>query len=253
MKLFASDFDGTFFFGNDDSTFESNIKAAKEFQKENRFAFVTGRSPQALLYHLKSKNLVPDYIAGYNGGIVCDDKMNVLYESMPQIELDKIRSILKKDKILSMTCANLQKVYVKNYDFHLRLSHAFCKKNNVKRVRNIHQLDHLYICALLCKDEIQAKRICEKIEDLHMDCSVYVNRNYIDIVGKNASKKKAVEIIQQHVKADEIYVMGDSYNDVSMIEYFHGFTLQSANDEIKQKASHIFSSVEEAIHSILHK
>ena len=53
-----------------------------------------------------------------------------------------------------------------------------------------------------------------------------------------------------HTQADEVFVIGDSYNDVGMLRQFESYTVESANEAIKKEADHIVESVEAAIEDI---
>ena len=259
MKLFASDFDGTFYFwSKDKKVFHENVQAVKEFQKENKFAVVTGRSPQSIINNLKSTDLKCDYIAGYNGGIVCDQNLNILYEDHPELDVYKILELLENEEIKSFSFFADKYMYVKCYDRSIRnysFMFHYAYLNNKRCTFSLNKVKNtpILMATLVCRNDEQARKICERIDNLHMKCTTYMNHNCIDITGLNSSKQKAVEIIGNHMKADEIYVIGDSYNDLSMIEYYNGFTLAHANEEIKKKAHKVVKSVSEAIYSILHE
>ena len=254
MKLFASDFDGTFYFWNRNKIFKENIKAVKEFQKENKFAIVTGRSPQSILKNLNGE-LKPDYIAGFNGGIVCDSKMNVLYEDKLEIDVHKIMNILSKEKVKSFSFISEGYMFAKFYScgiFDVIFMYHYANMNERKVTYHLDKVmnKNISMATIVCKDIINAKLICEKINDLNLKCNAYVNNNCIDIVDVDSSKKKAVEIIEKHMDADEVYVIGDSYNDLPMIEYYHGFTLEHAHEDIKKIARYVVKSVADAIDQI---
>ena len=85
---------------------------------------------------------------------------------------------------------------------------------------------------------------------MKLGCSVYVNKSFIDIVGEHASKEHAVEIIAMHTEADEVFVIGDSYNDVGMLRQFQSYTVQSATEAIQKEADHVVDSVKAAIADI---
>jgi Cof subfamily protein (haloacid dehalogenase superfamily) len=67
----------------------------------------------------------------------------------------------------------------------------------------------------------------------------------IEITRKGVSKGKAVEMLAYfyNLKPEEIITIGDSANDVSMIEYAGlGIAMGNASDEVKQKADYITDS-----------
>ena len=257
MKLFASDFDGTFYFWKkNDQVFEENVKTVIKFQEKNVFAIVTGRTPRSILCNLKSTGLKPNYIAGFNGGIVCDSDMNILYQDFPELDIVKIKNILKEERVKSFSFFSKNHMYVRYYRFSfkdLKFMNHYANLNGCKVTYNMNKVDlnSISMATLVCVDEDQARRIHKKLVSLNMKCNAYMNHNCIDIVGINASKQKAVEIIANHMNASEIYTIGDSYNDISMIEYYGGFTLNHASDEVKQVANKVVDSVASAINEIM--
>ncbi len=256
MKLFASDFDGTLYFGeNKKDIFKNNIKHIKEFQKENVFAVVTGRNVGSIQTAFKNMNVSPDYIAGFNGGLILDHE-KVLYEDKLEIDTERLVSFVKENKALQMTIMGKDQLYheafkrsLNNFLFDLFYIRKLNKMKKVKRVSDLDQ-KNLYMCSILCKEEEDALDLSQKIKELNMLCSVYVNRCCIDVVGPHASKQHAVKIIQQSVQAESVYVIGDSYNDLGMIQEYQGFTLESASEEIKKQATRVVKSVAEALEII---
>ena len=88
MKLLATDYDGTLKFG--DSVQEKDVKAIQEWRKAgNLFAIVTGRSKQSITRELEENNIQVDYLVTNNGGMVFDDKGEILLETT----LDNIMAI----------------------------------------------------------------------------------------------------------------------------------------------------------------
>lgn len=255
MKLFASDFDGTFYFGNDhQDVFDENIRVVKQFQKENKFAFVTGRSIQSILCNIK--DLKPDYIAGYNGGIICDSNLNILFKDKLEIDVVKIIEILKNEQVLSFSFLAQDYMFVKYYKYSIRYAKfikKYAKSNQRKLTTNLKKvnLNEIEMATVVCLDEKQAHVVCDKILSLNMKCNAFVNRNCIDIVGMHTSKKDAVEFIRKHMNADEVYVIGDSFNDVCMIKYYQGYSLSHANIEVKKVANKIVDSVHMAIKEVM--
>lgn len=255
MKLLASDFDGTFHFRDQHDVFLKNIQAVKAFQKENVFAFVTGRNAQSVLSNFKDGDLKIDYLACYNGGRIIDDKGNVLFSDPLTIDLKKLFDVVSKEKIELFSVCSMSKAFYRCFDHristHLFMRNYF-KDSKIKIVRNIEDVTgDVYMCAIRCKDEKDAMELSKKLRVQFEDCSIYTNTRHIDIVGKKASKKHAVEIIAQHVQPDEVYVIGDSYNDLGMIEHFNSFTVKSANESIQKMADRVVENVSEAIEIII--
>ena len=80
---------------------------------------------------------------------------------------------------------------------------------------------------------------------------VYISSDYtLDITYKDNSKGNAILQImdKENLNAEDIIVIGDSYNDVSMFRLTnHSFVMEEAEEEVKTYAKHVVSSVKEAI------
>ena len=79
----------------------------------------------------------------------------------------------------------------------------------------------------------------------------------IEITRKGVSKGKAVEMLASlyHVKREEIITIGDSENDISMIEYAGlGIAMGNASDRVKGTADYITDSNDnEGVANAIHK
>lgn len=258
MKLFASDYDGTLYFGKRNlEIYKKNINSIKEFQKENIFAIVTGRDHKVIQNHMKESKMSPNYIACFNGGLIFDKEYNVLFEDKLNIEFKKLFDLLSQSKAQQFVALGENQQYhqfcritLKTLSFYL----FTIRKNRGTRknvcLKNINPND-VYMCSVVCLNEKDAEEIANEIKKLKLDCSIYFNNRFIDIVGKNTSKKHAVEIIAQDSQINDIYVIGDSYNDLNMINEFGGFTVKSANDDIKRCAKKVYDSVSDAIKDVM--
>ena len=252
MKLLASDFDGTFFFRNK-KMFMENISAASVFQKKNVFAIVTGRDAASVLSHFEDTDFRPDYLAVYNGGRILDSKGKVLYDDPLKIDLDRLYDVLMKEGVSQISILSLTKVFHKSFHFNIhdwlfKLHHRSLYRCHVKDYHEID--DDIYMCSISCGSEEKALLLSEKLKEMKLGCSVYVNKSFIDIVGEHASKEHAVEIIAMHTEADEVFVIGDSYNDVGMLRQFQSYTVQNATEAIQKEADHVVDSVKAAIADI---
>ena len=72
----------------------------------------------------------------------------------------------------------------------------------------------------------------------------YLNRGTLDIVARGVSKQTGVEAAAAWLKANEVYVIGDDYNDLPMIEGLNGFAMSSGVEAVKAAASRLFDTVD---------
>ncbi|GMB02135.1 Cof-type HAD-IIB family hydrolase [Pelosinus sp. IPA-1] len=134
-------------------------------------------------------------------------------------------------KILGTRSNKLDVQYVYSWEQWKRVLHN--EKENIVKSEIIYR-DPTSIYEL--RDELK------KMDELEIVDSSKYN---IEITRKGVSKGKAVErlALLYDVKREEIMAIGDSENDVSMIEYAGiGIAMGNAEDAVKQKANYITDS-----------
>ena len=73
--------------------------------------------------------------------------------------------------------------------------------------------------------------------------------HYLEVMDRSANKADALQVIAQHFGIDrsEVLAVGDSYNDLAMIEWAGvGVAMGNARDVVKDAADHVTKSNEEA-------
>ena len=84
------------------------------------------------------------------------------------------------------------------------------------------------------------------IHEAFSDCVVaYANRHCVDIVPRGISKAKGLAFVlaDAGVSVQDAFTIGDSYNDLPMIEAYHGFCMDSAPLDIQEKSRGVYHSV----------
>lgn len=251
MRLFASDFDGTLYFGPlKKDSFKENVKSIQNFQKENAFAIVTGRDYHTVYKDVQEENLHPDYYACFSGALILDKDGNILHEEKLHIDVKQLEKAMEKYKIRHFAIMGHHQTYHKPMKTTLRQK-ILSYKANKKWYHPIHHMKDLdfndiYSCSVGFLSEMEARECAKELEKEY-DCSFYVNKNCIDIVSKQAGKKKAVDWLMKTGQYEKAYVIGDSYNDLEMIQAYQGFTLTCASEEIQKRAFKVVRSVSEAV------
>lgn len=255
MKIFASDYDGTLRIGQDVS--EENKRMIQKWRDAgNLFVIVTGRSMESILSEIERNTLSCDYIIGNNGGVIYDREGNLLQETVMEFE----RALKVLEYIKTVRCFS----YVINDGFHrakvvVDASRPDRKYGMIKATKSVEEVlaNRKIAQFVLSLDNMElAKQTAQIINERYADTvCAYVNVDCIDVVPNCISKAKGIQFLQEYVKAakDEIFVIGDSYNDLPMIEDYHGFTLNHAEAIIQKQASDSFESVAAAIGSLLDK
>ena len=254
MKLLASDYDGTLF--RNSRIDKEDITAICKFkEKGNLFGIVTGRSFGFIERELNKNNIPYDFIICINGGYIEDRDKNVIYEKQIPLEIaNQIVEQVKNEKIqLGIICDGiLSEVFVFRmkiiktiaHFFHHRLYQYQLKPRNRKIVRNI---------SIHAKEEKYTNEIIEKLQTQFNDY-IECNRNgetIIDVSGKGTAKENAVQRVADYFGVSDIYVIGDSYNDIEMIRAFDGFAISNANEEVLSIAKKEFSNFKAVVEYII--
>ena len=236
MKLLASDLDGTLFFKGGHK--EGDIAAIKQFQKEgNLFGCCTGR---ALFGATPSfENLLDcDFYIASSGAMICDKDLNVIYEC--PIDFETVKAIVKTYEHEVTIFIQAKQYFILRKDF---------PNNMMTRIESIDEVkdETIYSVCLITEDQKQLDKMEEALKR-YPHIAGYRNMDAIDIVAKECSKGKAVEIVKEYFKADTSYGIGDSYNDIPLLQDAdYSFTFHSSPDTVKQQANQLVDSIEEAI------
>ena len=252
MKIFASDYDGTLRVGPNVS--ERNIEMINKWRNAgNLFVLVTGRSIESATSEMQRNGFTCDYLIGNNGGVIYQDG-NCLKESLMDFDraLDVLEAIKQTNCISYVINDGYHRAKVimdpNKPDLKYGMMKATLTVDEVLRNRKIAQF-------VLSLDDMQmAKETAKGLNDqFHDVITAYVNVDCIDVVPCNISKADGVHYLQDKydLSNSDIHVIGDSYNDLPMIESYQGYTLNSAEMVIQDQASRRFEDVAEAISWVL--
>ena len=209
MIYLFSDYDGTIkTYEKDPSiiekyTFKKNIKAIKEFIKTgNKFIITTGRSYKSILDETKKYHIDYNFVTAYDGLVTYDNNGNVLYQKNINKEvLKELKNIIIK--------YSLESIMYNNYDI-------------------TRDYEDIIIIKLYIKDrkvfEI-IRRELEKLRELNIEYD-----NIFKIITLNMHTNKSLGIKELfkniHIEDDsKIITIGDSINDIEMIEDYNGYKI----------------------------
>ncbi len=250
MKILASDYDGTLRTGV--LVDKKDRDAIVKFQKDgNHFGIVTGRSMESLQKEIEVNNLTYDFIITNNGGVIFDKNGNLL--ECRYMDFDKALDIISYIK--NLECVS----YVINDGYH-RFKFDVDKSQVDHKYANMEDhseheeevLDRGKIAQLVISlnDDALAEEIAQHINTNFRGYAIaYVNVNCVDIVPEGVSKAEALYYIEDEFGYDHdaIYTIGDSFNDVPMLEEFHGVSVAHAKVAVQVKAEKICKDIEECI------
>ncbi len=100
-------------------------------------------------------------------------------------------------------------------------------------------------CEIIYRDIALVDELRQELQNIEQLAIVNSSKHNIEINRKGVSKGKAVAMLAAHynLKREEIITIGDSENDVSMIEYAGlGIAMENALESVKQKADYITDS-----------
>lgn len=254
MKILASDYDGTLRI--EELVDKKDIDAIKAWRlKGNAFGLVTGRSVESIMSEFKHNDIQLDFLVANNGGVIYNQKLEKLKDYF--FDFDKAMELI--EYIKSIHCIS----YVLNDGYH-----------RCRVIMNPDKIDKKYgdLKTVVTADEvIQNRKIAQVVVSLEDERAVvmaekinqlfagyvcaYPNLNCIDIVPHGVSKAEGLLFIERYMgyEHDDIYTIGDSYNDLPMLEEFHGISVAHAEDVIKEAADMSVVAVRDAMAFLLKK
>lgn len=256
MKVLASDYDGTL--RSEELIDKADIQAIHEFRKAgNIFGLVTGRSMESIKIEIEKNKFEFDFIVANNGGVIYDKDLTKL-ECM-YMDYNKALDIIAYIKTLDCVSFVINDGYHR-YKITVDKNQIDHKYGNMPETEEHEEavLDRGKIAQLVVSlnDTMLADEIAHYINTNFRGYAVaYVNINCVDIVPHGVSKAEGLLYIEQHLGLchDDIYAIGDSFNDLPMLEEFHGCAVTHARSVIKDSAQYIYDSVGLCILALIEK
>lgn len=243
-KLIVSDFDDTIV---DDSQIMSVAfrKAVKDYRaKGGIFTFATGRMISAIIDYARDLGLKGDLI-GYQGAVIADIESGEFLRTTP----------IKKETALAIArFLEEQGIYYQIYDDdtfvvekvtdYSLLYSRFTKKdmivNSAPLTEYIIKNELSPVKMLLVCEPSQVKEYMSILNNEFGE-EVLINTSkpfIIEIINKDVNKGQAVKNLAESlgIKQEEVICIGDSQNDIPMIEYA-GLGAVVANGSIEARAA----------------
>ena len=243
MKALASDFDGTLYFMNEVVHIkEKDIEAIQRFQKQGHyFGLCTGRPIHCIEKEVFEKIQFDFYILS-TGSLILDKHFHKIYEKL-----------LKKDIMI-----DLYEQYHMDYHVFIQANQYVYfvsdhQANDIEQVliSDIHEIDHasIYGVSIDAFNEENAHRIANDIRrQFPDDVEVFVNVKDVDIVSKGCHKGEALKIYKEKKNIDLMCGIGDSYNDIPMLNYADlSFTFYRSPQSVQDMANKLVYDISEAI------
>lgn len=254
MKLIASDYDHTLRFG--DTVEASLIEAINDFRsKGNLFAVVTGRSIFTIYNELKEQNLGFDFIVASNGAMIVDETGKILYENYIDTKVARAMIDYADDqKFPFFVCSDGFHVYGQ-----FRINDERAQMHRLRHVgRTISKealLETNKMISMVVRgyDQTHLTQLKNEIES-HFGAyiSCYQNQWVFDVMAKGTSKANGIKEAMKFFDIDEVYAIGDDYNDIPMVAEFNGYCVDNAVEDLKKIAKKSYKNVTELIKEVSH-
>lgn len=251
--ILASDYDGTLRVSKRVEPYD--LEMIRRWQQAgHRFIAVTGRSMQTFEKEMEINAFHPDFIVTNNGGALYDrDGCQVKVNEIPFEQAMRIYHYLTQLPCSSIVVNEgkyraVQVLDEASYDAKGREAGPYSVEEIIAKGR-IAQF------VLFIGDETLCHQIAKEIEMRFGDVvQPFINVDCIDIVPKGCDKGKGLKQAIALLKAEgEVYAIGDSYNDLPMLDAYIGCCVAHADDAIKAHAAYVFAGVGEAIAYLLAK
>lgn len=221
MICLISDFDGTLY----DDNLINNINSVKNFINDgNIFVIATGRVFESIKNKTKELDIPYSYLICSDGSVIYDKNDKVIYNKYLDSNIkDEIINKLQNDKRVSLI----------NLDNNCKLIE--CSSHNASRI-----VAKTYI-------EKDNYDIIEELKKIYPNLKIYKSPNWINISFE--TKDNAIKYLESIIKLDKIYAVGDSVNDIEMIEKYNGYIMEKNTINFNHNYK-VVSSVESLINII---
>jgi Cof subfamily protein (haloacid dehalogenase superfamily) len=271
IKYIFCDLDGTFLYHtlpNDKNAMipEKNSKAVNRLCKHGiNFVISTGRS-DADINKVESVIQNNNYRISDNGAIVKNSQGQTIFEEVftneeQQNIINYFTKMNYSSFIIDLACnngyfsANMPIEAKEAFVDEFNLTCNLILKESIEDIKSTHNLKIGHFCIIL-DNPVDAEIVSKNTKKfLGEGYNVYITSpRTIDISKKNSSKGNAIKSIMEieHLQPEEIAVVGDGENDISMFELTpNSFVMSHAAPNIKGKARYECNSVSEAINIII--
>ena len=232
-KIIATDYDGTFYLN--DSDIMKNIQLVNKFREQNNiFIIATGNNFESFQKTIKKYNIKYDYLILDQGSCIFNSQNKIIESNYIDNETKySIYNIITGRTNNIKICSPVSERATINDENITKISTEFLNKE-----------DAIKFTKLLNK---------ELNEKIHAYTMIFPDINIVEIISNKVDKCEAIEHIKEleGINADNIYTIGDGYNDISMIRHFNGYCMKNSVAELKEECNNQVNSVSELIKIII--
>ncbi|NCC55490.1 MAG: Cof-type HAD-IIB family hydrolase, partial [Erysipelotrichia bacterium] len=242
---------------------ETQVAITKLREAGISFMLASGRNYEGIMEAIKVMDISIKCIALNGGDYRDNDGKSIITYPLEDDKIDKLYAIIENsDVTMEYYCAEgnytqidqdkLVDTYIKNFMVMFDLNYAkaskFIKELNIseymtteKDLNEIrkHQLIKLEFHFLDIAEKNRVYDLLKQIDGIHLTSSAPLN---IEVTHEKATKGNMVEAVCEFYgyRKDEVVVVGDSANDLSMLTRFpNSYAMGNANQNIKDAATHV--------------
>ena len=275
-KVIATDLDGTLFYPKDyiGMISKPNLFFIQSFiDNGGKVVLISGRSHKYIQKVIKRIGRVCAGIS-YNGGCVYDGEKLVYSKTINNDEaieiINEIKNTYKMPGVFLMTekglsiylkCKSkfirwLYKLYYKTTGVYAE--HLLAKEEDYETELKSGKIYKIMIYFGLGKSkQNKAKQANNILRNVYENVECNWSTNVIEITAKGCSKAASLQklLSDENISFEDVYVVGDSGNDISMFKAFpkNSFCMAHAPDTVKKYARYTIDKFEDLSRYILEK
>lgn len=232
-KMVVSDYDGTFFL--DEKGIIKNVQKVNEYrEKDNLFIIATGNNFTDFQKVILKYRINCDYLIADQGACIFDNKGTLLKSCFLDYKISK--------KIMNE---------IKETNKEYKLCNSYTKAETIEET-NITKMAAYFI------DLQEALNFTNKINEkfgeyVNAYTMIFEEINIVEIISSKTDKNEAIKYIieKEKISKDDVYTIGNGYNDISMIQNFNGYCMKNSVDELLEKCPNQVASVAELIDKLI--
>lgn len=228
--MLVSDFDGTYLIDNNAYELENNNLSTKALMNnDDIFVLSTGRLAEEFYQIINEYLVVANFYVLANGNVVFDNNLNVLnYNRLPKNYINKFKSFYKMFDYI------VPKDIYGEINFKDAVEYEFKYK------------------------DIKYKKLFQNfLHSVGIFSYFHSKDDQLIVHVFNEKYKKADSVLYMskllNIEKNNIYTIGDSYNDLDMISSFNGYSVPNSIDEIKSSSKGTYNTVSELADDIRHR
>lgn len=253
VDVFASDYDGTLF--KDRIIRDADLDAIRAFRaRGNKFGIVTGRAVNSVIVEMNKYAIPVDFIVAINGGVVLTHDFKEIFAST--MNVDVVRDMMNDIESHHVRFYGVNDGYRLGRKYLMEPSSDFEPNVELEDVETFCNEQSVRAMYVFTEHHDEAKILAHHLNKTygHANIVAYQNVFAVDVGVKGVSKATGIQHVVDHYGyTGSIYAMGDSYNDIPMLEAYHGFVMENGEEAVKAYGKKTFNTVGDALNYLNQK